>query len=405
MSNSSYQLPDLLSLTRPFDLRTNKSCRTIGIESEQWLTDLSSELEYDDTTLKPAEVQLIPKLKIGLLASLCFPTCDAPQLRLASDFWALIIVSNERVKAGANERGGHGWNDVPEDSISNKGFVELLNTHDLFRHLSERITRLQTITTPRWQKQFTTSIRAFKEAQLAAIKYRRNNTVPALDDYVDFCRDLNGLRMIFDLVESAEGLNLDITEMRLDDGDDLRMLRRLAAEFISLSFDIFAYNNDQAVGHKLNIVDVMMVQRDLSIQGAVNQSGSLIKDKFDGFKTLETALWSRHPREDSSSQLSPSPPPPPPTEPTNASLGSTLTTWIRSPLSRSNSRTNLRALFSASEATKWDRNTVNDVSLFLQGLKDCMGGCLNWAYDSQIFFGTKGDAVRNFGWVFLTQKE
>ncbi|EEB93702.1 hypothetical protein MPER_07606, partial [Moniliophthora perniciosa FA553] len=269
--------------------------------------------------------------------------------------------------------------------------------------LSERITRLQKITTPRWQKQFTSSIRAFKEAQLAAIKYRRNNIVPALDDYVDFCRDLNGLRMIFDLVESAEGLNLDITEMRLDDGDDLRMLRRLAAEFISLSFDIFAYNNDQAAGYKLNIVDVMMAQRDLSIQGAVNQSGSLIKDKFDGFKTLETALWSRHPREDpSSSQLSR---PPPPAEPTNASLGSTLTTWIRSPLSRSSSRTNLRALFSASEATKWDRNTIKDVSLFLQGLKDCMGGCLNWAYDSQIFFGTQGDAVRNFGWAFLTPEE
>ncbi|KAK7035380.1 hypothetical protein VNI00_011911 [Paramarasmius palmivorus] len=399
MSNSSYQLPDLLSLTRPFDLRTNKSCRAVGIESEQWLADLGSELDYDETTLKAAELELVPKLKIGLLASLCFPTCDAPQLRLAADFWALIIIANERIKAGVGERGGHGWNEVPEGAISNNGFTELLNTHDLFKHLGPRIARLEPITTPRWKKQFTTSIRAYKEAQLAAIKYRRNGTEPALDDYVDFCRDLNGLRMIFDLVESAEGLNLDITEMRLDDGDDLRMLRRFAAEFISLSFDIFSYNNDQAAGYKLNLVDVMMSQRDLSIQGAVNQSGSLIKDKFDGFKALETALWSRHPREDAH-------PASPPAEPSaGTSLGSTLTAWVRSPLSRSNSRTNLRALFSASEATKWDRNTINDVSLFFQGLKDCMGGCLNWAYDSQIFFGTKGDAVRNFGWVFLTQKE
>ncbi|KAF9266187.1 hypothetical protein L218DRAFT_100396 [Marasmius fiardii PR-910] len=390
MSGSSYQLPDLLSLTRDFDLRTNRQCRSVVEASEQWLLDLNRESGQD--ILTESEMKIVPGLKMGLLASLCFPTCDLPQLRLASDFIGLLLISNERVKRGQD---GFGWNEMPAedlDDFDKTGFVQLLDGHELFKHLQPRISRLKPVTTPRWQKQFTSSLLALRDAQSRAIKYRQNNTLLVLDDYVDFSRDLSGLRAVFDLVESSEGLNLDLTELRLDDADDLRMLRRFAAEFITLSFDIFSVNNDQLNKSKLNIIEVLMSQRELSIQAAINQAGHLVKDKFDALKSLESALWSRHPRGNSDIM--------PPSK--NAGLGATLATWIRSPLSRSNSRTNLAALYSTSEPSKWDMNTVNDVSLFLQGLKDCMGGSLNWAYETQLFFGTKGEAIRNFGWIFLS---
>ncbi|KAG7097452.1 hypothetical protein E1B28_004797 [Marasmius oreades] len=390
MSGSSYQLPDLLSLTRDFDLRTNRHCRSVLEASQHWLLSLNHELK--DVILTEDEMKYVPGLKMGLLASLCFPTCDLPQLRLASDFIGLLLISNERVKRGINGFGWSGMSAEDLESLDQAGFVELLESHELFKHLQPRISRLISITTPRWQKQFTSSLLALRDAQARATKYRKNNTLLVLDDYVDFSRDLSGLRAVFDLVESSEGLNLDLTEMRLDDADDLRMLRRVAAEFISLAFDIFSFNNDHLAKSKLNLVEVLMSQRDLSIQGAINQAGHLFKDKFEAFKNLELSLWSRHPRGES--DVIPAS--------RNISLGATLSTWIRSPLSRSNSRTNLRALYSASEATKWDTITVNDVSLFLQGLKDCMGGSLNWAYETELFFGSKGEAIRNFGWIFLS---
>ncbi|KAJ8087106.1 hypothetical protein PM082_005934 [Marasmius tenuissimus] len=394
---SSYQLPDLLSLTRDFELRTNRHCRNVVEASNKWFLDLND--EADAQVLTEDERQHASGLKAGLLASLCFPTCDLPQLRLAADFIGLLLISNERVKTGGME--AFGWDTISPDergSFNKTGFIELLEGHALLKHLVPRLSRLKSITTPRWQKQFTTSLLALRDAQSHAIKYRRNGTVLALDDYVDLSRDLSGLRAVFDLVESSEGLNLDLTEMTLADADDFRMLRRVAAETIALSFDIFSLNNDQLAGNRLNVVEVLMSERGISLQAAVNEAGHLVKDKFDAFKELETSLWARHPRENANGSSASG---------QGATLGATLSTWIRKPrsLSRSSSRTNLAALFSASEASKWDTSTANDASLFLQGLKDCMGGSLHWSYETELFFGSKGEAIRNFGWIFLSSQD
>ena len=322
-----------------------------------------------------------------------------PSIKLDSlSFWRLT-----RYLSSGSRRASHGFH---------------ITDNFVWCSLVPRISRLKTTTTPRWQKQFTNSLLALRDAQLRTISYQRKGTILALDDYIDLSRDLSGLRMVFDLVESSEGLNLDLTEMTLDDADDFRMLRRVAAEFIALSFvrsspsqiqrtknlplnskDIFMLNNDQLAANKLNVVEVLMTERDLSLQAAVNEAAHLVKEEFDAFQRLETSLWGRHPRENANGS------PASGLKEQNATLGATLSTWIRKPLSRSSSRTNLAALFSASEATKWDTSTANDASLFLQGLRDCMGGSLHWAYETELFFGSKGEAIRNFGWIFLPSQD
>ncbi|KAJ7711994.1 hypothetical protein B0H16DRAFT_1626674 [Mycena metata] len=47
----------------------------------------------------------------------------------------------------------------------------------------------------------------------------------------------------------------------------------------------------------------------------------------------------------------------------------------------------------------------SDSTLYLRGLKDCIVGTLNWSYETELYFGAKGDEVRQFGWVFLKTKE
>jgi hypothetical protein len=42
------------------------------------------------------------------------------------------------------------------------------------------------------------------------------------------------------------------------------------------------------------------------------------------------------------------------------------------------------------------------VTRYILGLKDYIIGSIHWGYETELFFGTKGDETRSFGWVFLT---
>jgi len=132
-STSSYQLPDLLSLARKIELRTNRHCRNVTLASERWFLEELQEKEVqegnDESGLglaslvfrfqrdprrglgpgegtgsnktQPPTDLTIPQMKIGLLAALCFPTCDLSQLRLAVDFWTVVWCENEWILKGA----------------------------------------------------------------------------------------------------------------------------------------------------------------------------------------------------------------------------------------------------------------------------------------------------------------
>lgn len=85
--STSFQLPDLLTLTGSFELHVNPWCHPVTVASEKWMLEI----------LEPEEFATLPLMKMGLLASLCFPSCDAPQLRLLTDFLTLLLYSNFRV--------------------------------------------------------------------------------------------------------------------------------------------------------------------------------------------------------------------------------------------------------------------------------------------------------------------
>ena len=83
-SGTSYQIPNLPTLCGDaFELRTNRHCRVATQASQQW-AQAQGFLDAEETdALKGA--------RLGLLAALCFTTCDAPQLQLAADFVTLMF--------------------------------------------------------------------------------------------------------------------------------------------------------------------------------------------------------------------------------------------------------------------------------------------------------------------------
>ncbi|KAF7335532.1 Alpha-muurolene synthase [Mycena venus] len=336
-ATTSVQLPDLLSLGREFELRTNRHSRTVTSASEKWFMT-------EENGLSATEKADLRSMKIGLWASACFPTCDPPQLRLAADFLTALVICNCRITQAQSLR-ECGWADEQP-----AGNLPCLAGNDLFRDFIQNVASAM----PSREK-FNRSAEAFRVAQTQVISHRKANTLPTLEAYADLRRDLSGIPMVFDLIEMAEGLKVPSGDAAWDG------LKISAANLIALSTDIFAYNNDQFIGNQFNIVSIVRTHRGLSVQAAIKYAFSLIDQSFQKFLSAESTLFSQ----------SPVP-------------GQTTSMWTWNPL-------NWRQ---TSEKTPAHVQLTSDSKLYLCGLKDCIVGTLNWSYETGLYFGSKGDEIR-----------
>ncbi|KAF5391191.1 hypothetical protein D9757_003142 [Collybiopsis confluens] len=367
-ASASYQLPDLLPLFQDnYELRINKHCRSASLASENWIQTL----DFPSTARNG-----LPDKKLGLLAACCFPTCDLNQLTLVMDLWTLIVVDTETLLRSKQ---------VPALFIqdfradSKPGFVELTKAHILFKHLSLRLSQLKSSTSESWQQRFSASMSSYMDAKRRGAEHQaEGNRIPLeIDDYIKFRRNLSGIELILDMIEAVEGLELDISFY----GEELHALRRVTAEIICLTWDVFSYNIDQSVGNTINIVSLLRSSRKFSLSSAVQQAGTMIRDRITRFKALENALLVKIQTSTYSTD-------------TNASTTPT-TSWLWNVVSSS------RAPQAKDPGQALTETQAHDIALYTRGLNDLVIGFLNWAYETDMFFGTKGDAVKGFGWVFL----
>ena len=139
-----------------------------------------------------------------------------------------------------------------------------------------------------------------------------------------------------------------------------------------LSQDVFGYNNDQYNDNRFNIVSIIRAETGVSVQSAINSAFGLIDTSFRSFLSAESTLFLAEPNR------IPVPP-----------------AWSWNPLRRKE----------PPKATVAPPQVSADSELYLRGLKDCIVGTINWSYETELYFGSKGDEVRRFGWVFLKLKD
>ena len=110
---------------------------------------------------------------------------------------------------------------------------------------------------------------------------------------------------------------------------------------------------------------LLMLHKNLSLQGAMNLAGSMIKDAFASFCTNEKHLLEKLENR------------------TGIIIGSVLS-WIYQPDLNPHSDTQVR-----------------HIKRYIRALKDCIAGNIHWLYETELFLGKKGSEVRTFGWVFV----
>ena len=137
--------------------------------------------------------------------------------------------------------------------------------------------------------------------------------------------------------------------------------------------DVASYQFDLAKGNKHNLVAILMHHKNISLQGAVNLAGNMIKNAFAKFCSLEHSLLeSVNPKKDD--------------------IGLPILSWVWTSLVPSDNKN--------SSETISNENLIA-VRNYITRLKDCIVGTINWLYETELYFGKKGSEIRTFGWVFI----
>ncbi|EJF61988.1 terpenoid synthase [Dichomitus squalens LYAD-421 SS1] len=247
----SIRIPNFPAFCSPhFELRCNAHCHTVTLSSEKWALANPLFLDAD-------EESRLTGARLGLLAALCFPTCDAGQLLSITKFLIILV---------------H-WTDKPRSLYADEEIFDPVWTR-AFRPTTRRD----------WQKRFQRHLAAFRLGQAITARNAAESVVPDLESYIAIRRDACGVKMLLDLIIYAGGL---VIPPQIYDHPILRRLRQDAGNIIAWATDIAAYARHPRTS---NIVTVVMTERKFAPQGAVHFAGNLIKETFCTFLQNESQL-------------------------------------------------------------------------------------------------------------------
>ncbi|KAH9850998.1 terpenoid synthase [Lenzites betulinus] len=247
----SIRIPNFPAFCHPdFDLQTNPHCHAVSLAAEKWA--LATPLFLD-----AEEEGRLPGARPGLLAALCFPTCDASQLLAITQY--LIVLMH--------------WMDRPRSLYADEEAFDPIWAK-YFRPTMRR----------EWQKRFQRHLAAFRLGRALTAQDAAQGIVPDLESYIDVRRDACGVKMLLDFVVYAGGLNVP---QHIYEHPSLRRLRQGAADIIAWATDVAAYARRP---HSGNIIAVLMHERRYTAQAAAHFAGNLVKDTITNFLTNETSL-------------------------------------------------------------------------------------------------------------------
>jgi len=249
--HSSIHIPHLISFCDQFELRANPRCRSVTVAARKWAL---SSLALDED-----ERRGLPGLKLGLLASLCYPTCDSPQLLLTIQFMTLMVRWVDRATS-----------------------LDAAVFDQIWGHLSRT-------SHPAWQKRFQGHLHAFRMARSRAAKDNEAAVTADLESYITLRQDSSGVKLLFDLMEYAVGIHIS---GEAHASPVLHRLRHDAVNIVAWAIDVASYAQKQARGDRHNLLTVLIEEKKLTAQGAADAAGALIRDTMDMFLANEQAILS-----------------------------------------------------------------------------------------------------------------
>ncbi|EIW83595.1 terpene synthase [Coniophora puteana RWD-64-598 SS2] len=326
---TKFILPDLVS-DCTYPLLLNDNCEPVARASEQWLI-AGARLQ------EPRRTKFMGLLA-GELTAACYPHADASHLRVCVDFMNWLFNMDDWLDDfDVDDTWGmrHCCLGAFRDPV---GF----ETDKLGGLMSKSFfSRFRQDGGPGCTERFIHTMDLFFIAVAQQAGDRANGITPDLESYITVRRDTSGCKPCFALIEYAAGIDLPDHVIY---HPTLAAMEEATNDLVTWSNDIFSYNKEQVTDDTHNMIPVLMRERGLDLQGAVDFVGRLCKGTIERFETERARLPS------------------------------------------------------------WGPELDAQVQTYIEGLQNWIVGSLHWSFDSHRYFGKDGHAVKKHRIVKLLPK-
>ncbi|KAG2147667.1 isoprenoid synthase domain-containing protein [Suillus clintonianus] len=314
-----YTLPDLLSLCS-FDFsKPNPYLQECSAESNAWVTRFNVLNDKNKIKMENSQSEL--------LCALVYPYAGHEGFRTTCDFVNLLFVL-DHLSDDMNGKDAHGACEVFYQVMADPDFNHESILAKITLDFRQSILRAAK---PQFFKHFLSCLRGYTQAVVQEAELREAGEVHDLINFVPLRRENSAVRCCFTFIEY--NLDIELPDAVFDD-PIFQSVYFAAVDMVCWSNDLFSYNVEQAMGHTSNnIVTVLMQEKGMSVQEAVDSIGVV-------FKQLMT-----------------------------------------------------RFLKDKSRLPSWGADVDRDVALYVEGLTRWVGGNLVWSFQCSRYFGTANNVA------------
>ncbi|KAF9237775.1 isoprenoid synthase domain-containing protein [Melanogaster broomeanus] len=331
LSPASFILPDLVSAC-PYPLRISPHFPNIARASAQWLLEGARLVEPHATK--------IASMKAGELAAACYPNADAFHLSVCSDFMNWIAIMDELL----DESDPRVVDTAAIRDSCMGAFRDPINfsTENLAGKMSKSFfSRFIQTGSAGCTERFIHAIDLYFTAGAKQAEDRVHARILDLSSITIARRDTGSCKTCFTFIEYAARIDLPDEVMS---HPIILGMEEAANDFITQSNDIFSYNIEQAQHESHNLIAVLMHEKGLDLQSAVDYVGELCKASIQRFEEGRAMLPS------------------------------------------------------------WGEEVDQQVAIYVEGLQDWIVGTLHWSFDTERYFGKEGPLVKQTRIVKLLPK-
>ncbi|KAG2114146.1 isoprenoid synthase domain-containing protein [Suillus discolor] len=274
--SSQFILPDLINDCH-YPVRQNPHYDAAYHASVQWLMDVAQLVE--------PEIRGYIDMDANGLGVVCYPDADAFHLQVCSDFLNWIFVIDDWMESGVVDA-----RKVHETCIS--VFRDPINfdTERVDGKMCKSFfSRFKETAGPGCTQRFIDASELYFAAVAKQVDDCAKGHVYDIGSYIALRRHMGAMRLFFNLIEFAARIDLpdEVVSHPV-----VKALEDATNDHVCWHNDILSYNKEQSRGHAPweNIVPVIMYERGLDLQGAMDYAGQMCKDAIQRFDSNRAML-------------------------------------------------------------------------------------------------------------------
>ncbi|KAG8812881.1 hypothetical protein FRC17_001771 [Serendipita sp. 399] len=276
-SPATIRLPDILGAMDRFELRTHPDEREVTRASNEWFNSYNM--------MPPHLFEKFVKCDFGLMTGMSYPDTDATRLRITADYMAILFAYDDLMDLPSSDL----MNDKIASDKAAKIMMGVLTHPHKFRPVKglpvatafhDFWSRFCATSTPSMQKRFTDTTYEYVMAVKNQCGNRASEVCPTIEEYVALRRDTSAIKVTYAAVEYC--LNLDVPDEAFYH-PSVVALSEAGNDILSWANDVYSFDNEQCSGDCHNLVAVVAINKNITVQAAMEYVMSMLDSAIERF--------------------------------------------------------------------------------------------------------------------------